>query len=130
MLAIDDIIGDNSWQNHLNTQMNLYCKAFTSLINPIINIVIDIIKNILNNEEWEKALINIMSSFKNNLLEILNQGIDDFLNNLKANFFSIFNQFADIENKVNKGIRTINDILIKQCNLAENEIDDVIYIIK
>ena len=130
MLAIDNIIGDNSWQNHLNTQMNLYCKAFTSLINPIINIVIDIIKNILNNEEWEKALINIMSSFKNNLLEILNQGIDDFLNNLKVNFFSIFNQFADIENKVNKGIRTINDILIKQCNLAENEIDDVIYIIK
>ena len=106
--------------------MKKFSFSFTGLIKTIIDTIINIIKSIMNDERWEIALFNIL---KSNLLNILENGINDFLSNLQKNFFSIFNNFMDITNNSSNKIRSINDIIAKYTNMGTNEIDNVIFIL-
>ena len=127
MFTIDIIIEDNIWSNTLYKEIKKFSLSFTSLIQTIIDTMINIIKSIMNDERWEIALVNIL---KTNILNILENNINDFLSNLQNNFFTIFNNFMDVTNDTHNKIRSINDIIVKYTKIGNNEIDNVIFILK
>ena len=130
MLVYDVISGVNQWEQALSNEMKIYSRAFTGIIKTIADTIIEVIKSIINDDNWEIALINILKSTNNNLLNILSSGINDFLNNLKGKFFKFMKDFIDVSDEVCDKIRSVNDIIEKNCKLSKNEINEVITILK